>query len=80
MRFYCYLGRKPNETMMFDSRSAGSSFQKNPARANLMSLSKEISDAEKNIRSQFNVTTMEVDGDRQPREKVWTGNGLFGEL
>ena len=63
--------------MKFDLPAASSSSKK---RANLMSLSREITDSEKSIRSQYTVASMEVDGDKRPCEKVWTANGYFGEF
>ena len=45
-----------------------------------MSLSREITDAERSVRSQYTVASMDVDGDKRPCEKVWTSNGYFGEL
>ena len=49
-------------------------------KANLMSLSREYSDSEKKMRSQYTVSSMEVDGEKHPCEKVWKNNGYFGEL
>ena len=49
-------------------------------KANLMSLSREYSDSEKSMRSQYTVSSMEVDGEKHPCEKVWKNNGYFGEL
>ena len=63
---------------MFDSPSSARVNSKK--RANLMSLSREFSDSEKSMRSQYTVASMEVDGEKHPCEKVWKNNGYFGEL
>ena len=60
---------------MFDSPASSKK-----SRANLISLSREFTDSEKNIRNQYTVASMEIDGNRCPCEKVWTENGFFGEL
>ena len=60
---------------MFDSPASSKK-----SRANLISLSREFTDSEKNIRNQYTVASMEIDGDRYPCEKVWTENIFFGEL
>ena len=64
---------------MFDSPPS-SSRAITKKRANLMSLSREFSDSEKSVRSQYTVSSMEVDGEKHPCEKVWKNNGYFGEL
>ena len=64
---------------MFDSPSPSRSLTAKK-RANLMSLSREFSDSEKSVRSQYTVSSMEVDGEKHPCEKVWKINGYFGEL
>ena len=69
------LGQKSVEKFGFDSPAPVKA-----GRANLMSLSKEITDSEKNVRSQLVVASMEIDGEKRPCEKVWSGNGLFGEV
>ena len=45
-----------------------------------MSLSREFSDSEKSMRTQYTVSSMEVDGEKHPCEKVWKNNRYFGEL
>ena len=74
-----YLGKKLDVEFFFDS-SAVSAPVKKAGRANLMSLSKEMTDSEKKIRSQLTVASMEIDGEKWPCEKAWSGNGLFGEV
>ena len=64
---------------MFDSPSS-SRVKNSKKKANLMSLSREYSDSEKSMRSQYTVSSMEVDGEKHPCEKVWKNNGYFGEL
>ena len=64
---------------MFDSPSSSRSIVAKK-RANLMSLSREFSDSEKSVRSQYTVSSMEIDGEKHPCEKVWKNNGYFGEL
>ena len=64
---------------MFDSPAPSrSSIAKK--RNNLMSLSREFSDSEKSVRSQYTVSSMEVDREKHSCEKVWKNNGYFGEL
>ena len=64
---------------MFDSPAPSrSSIAKK--RANLMSLSRESLDSEKSVRSQYTVSSMEVNGEKHSCEKVWKNNGYFGEL
>ena len=71
----------PNENQLqWDSPSTSTSSVNPKKRANLMSLSREITDAERSVRSQYTVASMDVDGDKRPCEKVWTSNGYFGEL
>ena len=64
---------------MFDSPSS-SRVNNSKKRANLMSLSREFSDSEKSMRTQYAVFSMEVEGEKHPCEKVWKNNGYFGEL
>ena len=64
---------------MFNSPSPSRSLT-TKKRANLMSLSREFSDSEKSVRSQYTVSSMEVDREKHPCEKVWKNNGYFGEL
>ena len=68
---------------MFDSPSSSrvnNTSSNSKKKANLMSLSREYSDSEKSMRSQYTVSSMEVDGEKRPCEKVWKNNGFFGEL
>ena len=70
----------PNaERFMFDSPATPPK-SSNKKRANLMSLSREFTDSEKSVRSQYTVSSMEVDGEKHACEEVWTQNGFFGEL
>ena len=69
------LGQRSVEKYGFDSPATAKT-----GRANLMSLSKEITDSEKNVRSQLVMASMEIDGEKRPCESVWSGNGLFGEV
>ena len=50
------------------------------SRANVISLSREISDSDKNIKNQLTVASMDIDGDKCQCQKVWEENGFFGEL
>ena len=67
------LGFKPN-VRAFDSPVPSSS------RANIMSLSRELTEVDRSVRSHVVLASLDNNGDKVSSEKVWSGNGFFGEL
>ena len=49
-----------------------------PQKANIMSLSKEISDSDRTIRSKMVVAN--IGGEKKASEAVWEENGYFGDI
>ena len=45
-----------------------------------MSLSRELTEADRSVRSQVVLASLDNNGDKVASEKVWSGNGFFGEL
>ena len=60
--------------MMFDSPMRSS------CRANIMSLSRKLTEADRSVRSQVTLASLDNNSDKVASEKVWSGNGFFGEL
>ena len=66
----CYLDNK--------SLGLGSCKMLPPQKANIMSLSREISDSDRTIRSKMVVAN--TDGEKRASECVWQENEYFGEI
>ena len=66
------LGLKSN-AYAFDSPSRS-------GRAHIMSLSRELTGADKSVRSQVVLASLDGSSDKQASECVWKENGFFGEL
>ena len=49
-------------------------------RANIMSLSRELTEADRSVRSQVAVANLSDSSDKRASESVWQENGFFGEL
>ena len=45
-----------------------------------MSLSRELTEADKSVRSQVVLASLNNDNDKRVSERLWSGNGFFGEL
>ena len=59
---------------MFDSP------MRNSGEANIMSLSRELAEVDRSVRSQVTLATLDNSGDKVGSERVWSGNGFFEEL
>ena len=66
------LGVKPN-AYMFDSPA-------HSGRANIMLVSRELTEADRSVRSQVVVANLGDSSDKRASECVWQENGFFGEL
>ena len=66
------LGVKSN-AYMFDSPAPS-------GRANILSLSRELTEANRSVRSQVVVANLGDSSDKRASERVWQKNGFFGEL
>ena len=60
--------------MQFDSTATSS------GKANIMSLSRELTEADRSVRSQVVLASLNGDSDKRASECVWKENGFFGDL
>ena len=74
-KFKLCLGLKPN-VYSFDSPSTSG----NSGRANIMSLSRELTEADRSVRSQEVLASLDDSSDKRASQCVWKENGFFGEL